>query len=100
MKIQQRELIYLFSILIDSQTPTLIFYSSTCPSATTELRDLHFILPKLSHICFSLEAKAIHIDALTSDGQQFLLGWFTVGKVGDPSSLPYRPRNGYYYTHS
>jgi hypothetical protein len=87
------------SILIDSQT-TLIFYFATCPSTTTELRDLHLILPKLSHICFSLEVKPIHIDAMMSDGQQFLLGWFTVEKVGDPSSLPYRPRNGYYYTNS
>jgi hypothetical protein len=86
------------SKLFDSQAYTLIFLFY--PFVTTELQDLHLILPKLSHIWFSLEAKAIHIYALMFDGQQFLSGWFIVNTLGGPSSMPYRPRNGYYYKHS
>ena len=88
------------SILLNQQNCSLYFFSATCPSITAALHNPGVDLPALSRICSALQDNAIHVDALMHDSSRFLVGWFTVERVGDPPSIDHRHRTAYYFTHS
>jgi hypothetical protein len=88
------------NIFLNRQNCSLYFFSATCPSITAALHNPGVDLPALSRICSTLQDNAIHVDALMQDRSRFLVGWFTVERVGDPPSIDRRHRDAYYFTHS
>jgi hypothetical protein len=83
-------------ILVDSQASTLVVYSARCPSVTMLLQDSQMKLPHLSHLCLSLDERAVHIDVETNAGQTLMLGRLTAEKVGAMPSINARRHDAYY----
>ena len=88
------------AILNGPHVSHIMFYAAMCPSVSTQLEDLYLLLPQLNTLCLSLTAKAMHVDAILSNGQSLLLGMLSVAKVGNLPSNNVPHREAYYYTPS
>ena len=60
-------------LLVDRRVFELICFCQNCPSVTSQLLD-SITLPPLCRLCLPLEDRALHIDALSNNGQLFLFG--------------------------